>query len=94
MKQLLAAARLVKKIAAEQGGALGQSSTRKLSLTALCIDEATATPVRAYGFDVTVSANETIEGMIDALVRRIKNSWDLGVIYREEYDNERSIISN
>ena len=55
------------------GGAPGQHSPQ-LPTAALCIGEATAAPARAYGFDVTVSANETIEGMVDALVRRIKKS--------------------
>jgi uroporphyrinogen-III synthase len=52
----------------------GQSSTGKLPPVALCIGEATAAPARSYGFDVIVPANATIEGMADALVRRVHNS--------------------
>jgi uroporphyrinogen-III synthase len=51
-----------------------QSSKRELPPAALCIGEATAAPARSYGFDVIVSPNATIEGMVDALVRRVKNS--------------------
>ena len=54
------------------GGKAGGFFGQKLP-AALCIGEATAAPARSYDFDVIVSANETIEGMVDALVRRIKN---------------------